>query len=70
MAEERTSVREVQVRDFLPWLSLFRAFGIAIDPRKLLLAAAGLVVMGAGCDDAMTVTRTGSCRPAGRRDLL
>ena len=48
MAEERTSVRDVQVRDFLPWLSLFRAFGIAIDPRKLLLAAAGLMVMGAG----------------------
>ncbi|MBI3468782.1 MAG: hypothetical protein HY000_37745 [Planctomycetes bacterium] len=48
MAEERATVREMQLRDFLPWLGLFRAFGIAIDPRKLLLAGVGVLVMNVG----------------------
>ena len=48
MAEERPSVREIQIRHFLPWLGLFRAFGIAIDPRKLLLAGVGVLVMNFG----------------------
>ena len=32
----------------LPWTVLFRGFQVAIDPRKLLLAAAGILVMMAG----------------------
>lgn len=44
MAEERDS-REFRLRQLLPWTDLFRAFRIALDPLKLLLAAAAIVVL-------------------------
>jgi hypothetical protein len=48
MAEEKYESRELNLRNSLPWLELFRGFQIAIDPRKLLLAAAGIFVMSLG----------------------
>ena len=48
MAEGKHEARELTVRTSLSWLELFRGFQIAIDPRKLLLAAAGILAMGLG----------------------
>ena len=39
MAEERS---ELSWRQLLPWTELFRAFQVALDLNKLLLAAAGI----------------------------
>jgi hypothetical protein len=36
------------VRTTLPWTELFRCFSVAIDPRKLLVAAAGILTMAVG----------------------
>ncbi|MFL5339956.1 MAG: hypothetical protein ACJ8F7_07385 [Gemmataceae bacterium] len=47
MADERFNARP-SFRDDLPWTQLFRTFRVALDPRKLLLAAAGILVMAAG----------------------
>lgn len=47
MVDERTDRRELNLREWLPWTELFRTFRIAIDPKKLLLAAMGIVVMSA-----------------------
>jgi hypothetical protein len=44
MAEERDA-RDIQLRQLLPWVDLFRAFQIALHPSKLLLAAAAIVVL-------------------------
>jgi hypothetical protein len=38
----------VSIRTSLPWLELFRCFQIALDPRKLLAAAAGILVTSVG----------------------
>ncbi len=48
MAEEQAPLREVQWRQVCPWLVLFRAFGIAMDLKKLLLGALGVLAMSAG----------------------
>ncbi|MFO0928909.1 MAG: hypothetical protein U0736_18125 [Gemmataceae bacterium] len=48
MAEERVEGREVSWRRLFPWTELFRGFQIALDPNKLLLAAAGIAVMALG----------------------
>jgi hypothetical protein len=48
MADEKGELREVNYRQLLPWTELFRAFQIALDPRKLLLAAAAILVMNFG----------------------
>jgi len=48
MAEGKHEARELNVRTSLSWLELFRGFQIAIDPRKLLLAAAGILAMALG----------------------
>jgi hypothetical protein len=48
MAEEKIEPREINFRQWLPWTQLFRGFWIALDPKKLLLAAAGIVVMAIG----------------------
>jgi hypothetical protein len=45
MAEERMALQEVSPRPRLPWLEIFRGFQVAMDPKKLLLAAVGIVAM-------------------------
>src|SRR5262249_47510168 len=48
MAEDKVEEREVNFRQMLPWTELFRSFQVALDPKKLLLAAAGILVMSLG----------------------
>src|SRR5438105_3046020 len=48
MADERFAARPTSYRDTFPWTDLFRTFRVAVDPRKLLLAAAGIAVMAGG----------------------
>ncbi len=48
MVDERHDTRETTLRQRWPWLELFRGFQVAIDPRKLLLAALGIVAMALG----------------------
>jgi hypothetical protein len=48
MAEDKFEQREVNYRQWLPWTHIFRGFSVARDPKKLLLAAAGILVMAFG----------------------
>ena len=48
MADEKTDVRELDYRRLFPWIELFRSFRIALDPKKLVLAALGLCAMSVG----------------------
>jgi hypothetical protein len=48
MAEDKIEGREVTWRQLLPWTELFRGFQVALDLNKLLLAAAGILVMAIG----------------------
>src|SRR5437762_406553 len=48
MADERIGVPEREVRNIWAWTELFRTFQVALDPKKLLLAAAGIFVMWLG----------------------
>jgi hypothetical protein len=48
MAEEQVEPRETNWRHLLPWTELFRGFQVALDLNKLVLAAAGIVVMAVG----------------------
>jgi hypothetical protein len=48
MAEDRFEPREIDFRQWLPWTHLFRGFWIALDHKKLLLAAAGILTMAIG----------------------
>jgi hypothetical protein len=48
MAEDKVEAREVSWRQLLPWTEIFRGFGVALDLNKLLLAAAGILVMSFG----------------------
>ncbi len=48
MAEEKVEPRETNWRHLLPWTELFRGFQVALDLNKLVLAAAGIVVMAVG----------------------
>ncbi len=48
MAEEKVGAREVTWRQLMPWTHIFRGFQITLDLNKLLLAAAGIVVMSFG----------------------
>lgn len=48
MAEEKVEPREMNIRQLLPWTELFRSFQVALDPKKLLLAAGGILVMALG----------------------
>src|SRR5579883_2214383 len=45
MDEESRGTGEVSLRRFFPWLRLFRAVDVAIDSKKMLLAALGLVLL-------------------------
>ena len=48
MADGKIEARELTWRRLLPWTELFRGFQVAMDLNKLLLAAAGILVMSAG----------------------
>lgn len=48
MADDKVEPRDVSPSQRLPWLHIFQSFRLALDLNKLLLAAAGLVVMAAG----------------------
>src|SRR5579864_505156 len=48
MADDRFDAHTPTLRDRLPWLELFRTFRVALDPKKLLLAAVGILVMSCG----------------------
>jgi hypothetical protein len=48
MAEDKVELRDINFRQLLPWTELFRGFQVALDPKKLLLAAAGILVMACG----------------------
>ena len=43
MVEDKFEPREINLRQWLPWTQLFRGFWIALDHKKLLLAAAGIL---------------------------
>jgi hypothetical protein len=48
MADPPVPLYDIQYRRLFPWLHLTRAFWIAIDPRKLLLAGAALMLASLG----------------------
>lgn len=48
MADGRDAAPGFRFRDTFPWMSIFRCFQVALDPRKLLVAAAGILVMSIG----------------------
>src|SRR6266849_6556688 len=48
MAEDQVGTRKEQPRELPSWMKLFTAFKVALDPKKLLLAAAGILVMSFG----------------------
>lgn len=48
MAEEQVGGRRDGVGDLMPWTKLFTAFKVALDPKKLLLAGAGILAMSFG----------------------
>ena len=48
MNSNQTDLQRIDYRQIFPWVHLFRAFRIAIDPRKLILAGLALVVLAAG----------------------
>jgi hypothetical protein len=48
MADDRFDSRPTPLRESLPWTDLFRTFRVALDPKKLLLAAAGILAMACG----------------------
>src|SRR5438105_2676070 len=48
MAEDKVEPREVSLSQRLPWLAIFQGFRVALDFNKLVLAAAGIVVMAFG----------------------
>ena len=48
MPEDKLEQREFNFRQYFPWTELFRGFQVALDPKKLLLAAAGILAMAVG----------------------
>lgn len=48
MLDLSVQLEGIQYRRVFPWLQLTRAFWIAVDPRKLLLSAAGLLLIVGG----------------------
>jgi hypothetical protein len=48
MADDKIEAQERTWRSLLPWTTLFRGFQLALDLNKLLLAAAGILVMSFG----------------------
>src|SRR5206468_12260207 len=48
MADDRFDSRTNSLRELYSWMDLFRTFRVALDPKKLLLAAAGILAMWSG----------------------
>lgn len=48
MADEQIGLRKEDLRDWAPWTKLFSGFRVAMDPKKLILAAAGILTMSLG----------------------
>jgi hypothetical protein len=48
MADDKAEPRETNWRQLLPWTVLFQGFRVALDPNKLVLAAAGILLMAFG----------------------
>src|SRR6266404_5255786 len=48
MAEDQVGTRKDHLRETGFWTKIFGTFKVALDPKKLLLAAAGIVVMAIG----------------------
>jgi hypothetical protein len=48
MAEDQTGMRKDYVKELAPWTSIFSAFKIALDPKKLVLAGAGILILAVG----------------------
>ena len=48
MAEDQVGMRKDVLQQLAPWTKLFSAFKVALDPKKLLLAGAGILVMQLG----------------------
>src|SRR5207248_5840020 len=48
MVEDKVEPREVSWRQRLPWTEIFQGFRVALDFNKLVLAAAGILVMAFG----------------------
>src|SRR5579859_6613795 len=48
MAEDHVGARKDSLAELAPWMKLFTAFKIALDPKKLVLAGAGILVMWLG----------------------
>src|SRR5262249_19300165 len=48
MAEDKIEPRDINFRQWLPWTLLFRGFWLALDHKKLLLAASGILTMAFG----------------------
>jgi hypothetical protein len=48
MVEEQAGLRKEDIREWAPWTRIFTAFKVAMDPKKLLLAAAGILCMAFG----------------------
>jgi hypothetical protein len=48
MVDEQVGLRSNQPRELPLWTKLFSGFKVALDPKKLLLAAAGILVMSLG----------------------
>jgi hypothetical protein len=47
MAEDQVEPRPINIRHWFPWTEIFTGFKVALDPKKLLLAAAGIACMAA-----------------------
>jgi hypothetical protein len=45
MAEEHVDSRPINFRQWFPWLEIFRGFQVALDPKKMVVAAAGILAM-------------------------
>jgi hypothetical protein len=48
MVDEQAGLRSTSPRELPLWMKLFSGFKVALDPKKLLLAAAGILVMWGG----------------------
>src|SRR5713226_90737 len=48
MAEEKVELKDINYRQIMPWTELFRGFQVALEWKKLLLAAGGILVMAIG----------------------
>src|SRR5215213_1753279 len=48
MADERIGTPDSEARTYWAWTELFRTFQVALDPKKLILAAAGIFFMWVG----------------------